>query len=100
MAAEHGAHIVKTYYSGEGFEDITGGCLAPVVMAGGKAEDGVKVALEQTYNALQKGAAGVDMGRNIFQSDNPVNMIKAVRSVVHEGKDVDEAYKLYQSFNE
>lgn len=94
IAAEMGAHIVKTYYC-EDFERVTGTCPVPIVMAGGKKID-ERAALEMTYKAMQGGAAGVDMGRNIFQSDSPIGMIKAVYAVVHDNATVDEAYEIYQ----
>lgn len=94
MAAEHGAHMVKTYYCENGFEEVTGGCPVPVVMAGGKAGDPLG-ALEQTYNAIKKGAIGVDMGRNIFQAKHPKAMIKAIRSIVHKGYKPKKAYNIY-----
>ena len=94
IAAEMGAHIVKTYYVDEDFERITSTCPVPVVMAGGKklAE---REALEMTFNAMARGASGVDMGRNIFQSDSPLGMIKAVNAVVHGGASVDDAFAVY-----
>jgi 3-hydroxy-5-phosphonooxypentane-2,4-dione thiolase len=94
IAAEMGAHIVKTYYVEEGFERITGTCPVPVVMAGGKKLP-EREALQMTFDAIARGAAGVDMGRNIFQSDSPIGMIKAVRAVVHENATVDDAYAVY-----
>jgi 3-hydroxy-5-phosphonooxypentane-2,4-dione thiolase len=94
IAAEMGAHIVKTYYVEEGFERITGTCPVPVVMAGGKKLP-EREALQMTYDAMARGASGVDMGRNIFQSDCPIGMIKAVRAVVHGNASVDDAYAVY-----
>ncbi len=94
IAAEMGAHIVKTYYVEEDFERVTGTCPVPVVMAGGKKIP-EREALEMTYNAMQRGAAGVDMGRNIFQSDSPIGMIEAVRAIVHGGASVDDAFAVY-----
>jgi len=94
ICAELGANIIKTYYVPEGFETITASCPVPIVMAGGK-KIGELDALTMAYNAIQQGAAGVDMGRNIFQSENPIAMIHAVNSVVHEAKTPDEAYELY-----
>ncbi|HEX17240.1 MAG TPA: 3-hydroxy-5-phosphonooxypentane-2,4-dione thiolase LsrF, partial [Thermoplasmatales archaeon] len=94
MAAEFGAHIVKTYYC-ENFEKVVDTCPVPIVIAGGKKID-EKDALEMTYNAIQAGAAGVDMGRNIFQSSNPVGMIKAVRAIVHEDATPKEAYDIFR----
>ncbi|MFZ5907887.1 MAG: 3-hydroxy-5-phosphonooxypentane-2,4-dione thiolase [Nitrospirota bacterium] len=93
MAAEIGAHFVKTYYC-EDFYKVVEGCPVPIVMAGGKKIP-EKDALQMTANAIQEGASGVDMGRNIFQSSNPVGMIKAVRAIVHKGASVDEAFAIY-----
>ena len=94
IAAEMGAHIVKTYYVEEDFERIISTCPVPVVMAGGKKLP-ERDALQMTFNAMIRGAAGVDMGRNIFQSDSPIGMIKAVNAVVHGGATVDEAFEVY-----
>ncbi len=91
IAAEMGAHIVKTYYC-EDFYKVVEACPVPIVMAGGKKIP-EKDALQMTENAIKEGASGVDMGRNIFQSDNPVGMIKAIKAVVHKGASVDEALK-------
>jgi putative autoinducer-2 (AI-2) aldolase len=90
IAAELGARIVKTYYC-EGFEEVVGGCPVPVVIAGGKKIE-ERDALQLAQDAVSRGAVGVDMGRNIFQSSNPVGMIRAVRQVVHENKTPDEAF--------
>jgi putative autoinducer-2 (AI-2) aldolase len=94
MAAEQGAHIVKTYYCKD-FKEVVKACPVPIVIAGGKKID-EKDALQMARNAIDDGAVGVDMGRNIFQSDSPVRMIKAVRAVVHDNASVDEAYKIYE----
>ncbi len=91
IAAELGARLVKTYYC-EGFEEVVGGCPVPIVIAGGKKIE-ERAALELAHNAVTRGAVGVDMGRNIFQSENPVGMIRAVRQVVHEQKTPDEAFR-------
>jgi len=99
ICAELGAHFVKTYYVPEGFETITASCPVPIVMAGGKKIP-VLDALTMAYNAVQQGAAGVDMGRNIFQSEAPVAMLKAVGSVVHKNMKPDEAYELYRSLKD
>ena len=97
IASEFGAHIVKTYYC-DGFDKVVDGCPAPIVVAGGpKLPE--KEALEMTYNSMRGGAIGVDMGRNIWQSDNPVAMINAVRSIVHEGYNVKEATQVYMQFS-
>lgn len=95
IAAELGAHFVKSYYC-EGFEEIVRGCPVPIVIAGGKKIP-EREALQLAYDAVQKGAVGVDMGRNIFQSESPTAMIRAVRSVVHENATPDEAYELFNS---
>jgi 3-hydroxy-5-phosphonooxypentane-2,4-dione thiolase len=95
IAAELGAHFVKTYYC-DGFEKVVKTCPVPLVMAGGKKLPEYD-ALELTYNAIKRGAAGVDMGRNIFQSGSPVAMIQAVRSVVHEGATPKQAFDLYNT---
>ena len=95
IAAELGAHFVKTYYCDE-FEKLVKKCPVPVVIAGGKKVSELE-ALNLSFNAFRDGAAGVDMGRNIFQSDSPVGMIKAVRAIVHEGFSVKKASELYNS---
>jgi len=94
ISAELGASIVKTYYC-EDFRKVVDGCPVPVVIAGGKKLP-ERDALQLAHNAISEGAVGVDMGRNIFQSSNPVGMIKAVRAVVHEGKDVNEAFRIFE----
>jgi putative autoinducer-2 (AI-2) aldolase len=94
ICAELGAQMVKTYYVPEGFERVTAGCPVPVVMAGGKKLP-EREALQMAYQAVQEGAAGVDMGRNIFQSDAPAAMIEAVGKVVHEDAAPAEAYELF-----
>jgi 3-hydroxy-5-phosphonooxypentane-2,4-dione thiolase len=93
MAAEIGAHFVKTYYC-EDFYKVVEGCPVPIVMAGGKKIP-ERDALQMTFNAIAEGASGVDMGRNIFQSGNPVGMMKAIRAIVHKGASVDEAFEIY-----
>lgn len=95
VAAELGAHFVKTYYC-EGFEKVVKTCPVPLVMAGGKKLPEAE-ALELTYNAIKRGAAGVDMGRNIFQAEAPVAMIQAVKAVVHENATPRQALDLYNS---
>ncbi|MED5406673.1 MAG: 3-hydroxy-5-phosphonooxypentane-2,4-dione thiolase [Pseudomonadota bacterium] len=94
MCAELGATYVKTYYVDEGFETVTAACPVPIVIAGGKKLPEAE-ALQLAHNAVQQGAAGVDMGRNIFQSEAPVAMIQAVRGVVHKNLSPKEAYDLY-----
>lgn len=96
MCAELGAQIVKTYYVAEQFETVTASCPVPVVMAGGKKLPELD-ALTMAYRAVEEGAAGVDMGRNIFQSDAPVAMIQAVNKVVHERLKPEHAFDLYET---
>ena len=94
IAAEFGAHMVKTYYC-ENFEKVVNTCPVPVIIAGGpKLEE--RQALELTYNAIKSGASGVDMGRNIWQSKYPVPMIRAVRAIVHGNSNVEQAYALFK----
>ncbi|HEY84781.1 MAG TPA: 3-hydroxy-5-phosphonooxypentane-2,4-dione thiolase [Chloroflexi bacterium] len=93
IAAELGARIVKTYYC-EGFESVVESCPVPVVIAGGKKVP-EKDALQVACNAIQSGAAGVDMGRNIFQSEDPVAMVQAVRAIVHDNSSPAEAFELF-----
>ena len=92
ICAELGAHVVKTYYCEEDFDTVTAGCPVPVVMAGGKKVPELD-ALAMAHHAIEGGAAGVDMGRNIFQSDHPVAMIRAIRAVVHESAKPEHAYE-------
>jgi len=94
IAAEQGAHIVKTYYCKD-FEKVVDSCPVPIIIAGGKKTP-ERDALELAYNAIKAGAVGVDMGRNIWQSKHPVPMIRAVRTIVHGNANVEEAYNLYK----
>jgi len=94
IAAEMGAHIIKTYYVDSGFERVAAGCPVPIVIAGGKKLP-EREALEMCFQAIDQGASGVDMGRNIFQSESPIAMLKAVQAVVHNNASVDHAYELF-----
>ena len=96
ICAELGAQFVKTYYVADGFETVTASCPVPIVMAGGKKLPELE-ALTMAYRAVGEGAAGVDMGRNIFQSEAPVAMIQAVQKVVHELMKPEHALELYQT---
>ena len=98
VAAEQGAHIVKTYYC-ENFEKVVKSCPVPIIIAGGKKIP-EKDALKLTYDALKAGAVGVDMGRNIWQSSNPVAMIKAVHSIVHGSNNAEQAFTLYKQLSD
>ncbi len=93
ICAENGANIVKTYYC-DGFENVVSACPVPVVIAGGKKLPELE-ALELCYMAINDGAAGVDMGRNVFQSENPIAMLKAVSGVVHDGLTPAQGMELY-----
>ena len=96
VCAENGAHVVKTYYCDSEFEKVTATCPVPIVIAGGKKLPELD-ALKMAYQAIDQGAAGVDMGRNVFQAECPTAMIKAVRAVVHEGMKPEKAFELYKS---
>ncbi|UCF83830.1 MAG: 3-hydroxy-5-phosphonooxypentane-2,4-dione thiolase [Desulfobacteraceae bacterium] len=96
ICAELGAHYIKSYYIEEGFETVTASCPVPIVMAGGKKIPELD-ALKMAHNAIQQGASGVDMGRNIFQSDSPVAMLQAVRAVVHDDETPEKALDLYNT---
>jgi putative autoinducer-2 (AI-2) aldolase len=94
IAAEFGAHVVKTYYC-DNFEKVVNSCPVPVIIAGGpKIPE--RDALALTYNGIKAGAAGVDMGRNIWQSQYPIPMIRAVRAIVHSNYNLNQAYELFQ----
>ncbi|MDR2756975.1 MAG: 3-hydroxy-5-phosphonooxypentane-2,4-dione thiolase [Planctomycetaceae bacterium] len=92
VCAENGAHVVKTYYCEKDFEQVTNSVPVPIVIAGGKKLP-EKDALEMAYRAINEGAAGVDMGRNIFQAKNPIAMIQAVQDVVHHNAKPKDAFK-------
>ena len=94
VCAENGATFVKTYFCESDFEQVTASCPVPIVIAGGKKlpED---QALDFAYKAIQQGAAGVDMGRNVFQAEHPVAMLQAIRAVVHEKRSPKDAFDLY-----
>jgi putative autoinducer-2 (AI-2) aldolase len=94
IAAEIGAHYVKSYFVEEGFERVCAACPVPIVIAGGKKLPEME-ALDMAYRSIDQGAAGVDMGRNIFQADDPVAMIQAVAHVVHEGATAAKAHQMY-----
>ena len=96
MCAELGAHYIKTYFVEEGFETVTSCCPVPIVIAGGKRIPELE-ALHMASNAIAQGANGVDMGRNIFQSESPTAMIQAVRAVVHQGETPERAFDLYNT---
>ena len=94
VSAELGAHVVKTYYC-DGFSKVVEGCPVPLVVAGGPKLENEKAALELARSAMDEGARGIDMGRNIWQSDHPVAMLKALRMIVHEKATVREAFDFF-----
>lgn len=95
IAAELGARVVKTYYCEEDFDTVVRGCPVPVVMAGGPQVDTELEVFEFVHDGIQKGAIGVNLGRNVWQNDFPVAMIKAIRAIVHENASPKEAQELY-----
>ena len=95
ICAEIGANYVKSYYFEPGFEKVVAGCSVPIVIAGGKKLPEID-ALNMAHKAVDQGAAGVDMGRNIFQSDCPSGMLEAVNAVVHKGEKPTQAIKIYE----
>ncbi|MCX5715124.1 MAG: 3-hydroxy-5-phosphonooxypentane-2,4-dione thiolase, partial [Candidatus Omnitrophica bacterium] len=99
IAAEMGARIVKTYYC-EDFEKVVNSCPVPIVIAGGPKMKSEYDVLDITYQALSRGAKGVDMGRNIWQSRWPIAMVSAVRAIVHEGLNTDSAFALFNKLKD
>ncbi len=98
VCAENGAHVVKTYFC-EGFEQVAATCPVPIVLAGGKKLPELD-ALTMAYQAIDQGASGVDMGRNIFQAGDPIAMIQAVRAVVHDMEKPEKAFDLYNTLKQ
>lgn len=98
VVAELGAHFVKTYYC-DGFEDVVAGCPIPVVIAGGPKSGSERDALDIAHRAMQQGAVGVDMGRNVWQSAHPVPMLRALRAIVHDGASAAEAHELWRELS-
>lgn len=99
IAAELGAKVVKTYWC-ENFEKVVNGCPVPVVMAGGPKVDTDREVFEFVYDGIQKGAIGVNLGRNIWQNAHPIAMIKALRAIVHENVSVEDAVEIFNSNKE
>ncbi len=97
IAAELGAHVVKTYYCDD-FEKVVKNCPVPIVIAGGKKIPELD-ALKLAFDAVSRGAVGVDMGRNIFQSEHPVAMIRTVREIVHNNLPLDKAIDMYKTLS-
>lgn len=99
MAAEFGAHFVKTYWCEE-FEKVAESCPVPVVIAGGPKMETELDVFRIAADAIARGAAGVDMGRNIWQNPHPVAMLSAVRTIVHEGATAERALEHYSVLRE
>ncbi len=97
LCAENGANVIKTYFCEENFEQVTNACPVPIVIAGGKKLP-EKDALAMAWRAIDQGASGVDMGRNIFQAACPIGMMLAVRAIVHDGVSVDNAFEMYETY--
>jgi putative autoinducer-2 (AI-2) aldolase len=96
IAAELGARVVKTYYCEDGFEKVVEGCPVPVVIAGGPKTETQREVFDFVYDGMQKGAIGVNLGRNIWQTDHPVAAIRALRAVIHENYTPQEAQNLFE----
>jgi putative autoinducer-2 (AI-2) aldolase len=96
VAAEIGARVVKTYYCAEKFEKVVEGCPVPVVIAGGPKTDTQREVFDFVYDGLQKGAIGVNLGRNIWQTEHPVAAIRAIRAIIHDGYNPKEAEDLFE----
>ena len=95
IAAELGARVVKTYWC-EDFDQVTNGCPVPVIMAGGPICETVLEVLEFVYDGMQKGAIGINLGRNVWKNPDPVAVAKALRAIVHKGANVKEANEIYE----
>ena len=96
ISAEIGARVVKAYYCKEHFEKVVEGCPVPIVIAGGPKTETQREVFDFVYDGLQKGAIGVNLGRNIWQTQYPVASIKAIRAIIHEGYNPQEADDLYK----
>ena len=97
ICAEMGAKVVKTYWCDDGFDRVVNGCPVPVVMAGGPRADTEVEVMEFVHDGMQKGAIGINLGRNIWQSPHPVPMIRALRHIVHENGSVAEALEVFDA---
>lgn len=95
ISAEIGARVVKTYYCKESFEKVINGCPVPVVIAGGPKTETQREVFDFVYDGMQKGAIGVNLGRNVWQTEHPVAAIRAIRSIIHENCNAKEADDLY-----
>ncbi len=95
IAAEFGAKVVKTYWCEE-FDKVVNGCPVPVVMAGGPKCETEREVFEFVHDGMQRGAIGLNLGRNVWQHDYPVPMMKALRAIVHGGASVEDAVGIYE----
>ena len=91
MAAEHGVDIVKTYYPATDFEKVTAACPVPIAIAGGPKCETDEETLAMIRGALDGGASGIVMGRNIWQSSRPLPLIQAVKALIHDDVKLNEA---------
>jgi putative autoinducer-2 (AI-2) aldolase len=96
VVAEIGARVVKTYYCAEKFDKVVEGCPVPVVIAGGPKVDTQREVFDFVYDGMQKGAIGVNLGRNIWQTEHPVAAIRAIRAIIHDGYTAKEAEDLFE----
>jgi len=96
ISAEIGARVVKTYYCKENFEKVVEGCPVPVVIAGGPKTETIREVFDFVYDGVQKGAIGVNLGRNVWQTENPVAAIRGIRAIVHDGYNAKEADDLFE----
>jgi len=96
LGAELGADIIKTNYTGdaETFKEVVRGCYVPVIIAGGPKVGTVREVLQMVHDSIKAGGAGLSIGRNVFQHENPTKMVKALSAIVHQGASVDEAFKI------
>ena len=96
IAAELGARVVKTYWCEKDFDKVVEGCPVPVVMAGGPKCDSELGVLEFVHDGMKKGSIGINLGRNVWQSADPVAMARSLYSIVHENATVKEAHKIFK----
>jgi len=96
VAAEIGARVVKTYYCKDNFKKVVNGCPVPVVIAGGPKVDTQREVFEFVYDGIQQGAIGVNLGRNIWQTEHPVAAIRAIRAIIHDNYTPQEAQSLFE----